>query len=80
MFLSQHVNLGAQNQAEELSYNSEKSSKPSELRLEGREKQIHFHHAVIYFQKTEDPIQVKQIFIMIIVLFVLILKKILYEN
>lgn len=29
MFLSQHVNLGAQNQAEELSYNSEKSSKPS---------------------------------------------------
>ena len=41
MFLSQHVNLGAQNQAEELSYNSEKSSKPSELRLEGREKQIY---------------------------------------
>lgn len=38
MFLSQHINLGAQTQAEELSCNSEKSSKPSELRLEGREK------------------------------------------
>ena len=38
MFLSQHINLGAQTQAEELSCNSEKSSKPSELRLEGSEK------------------------------------------